>query len=120
MGDLAELAKYIGGAGVGGGFVIGVIFAVKYLRNGRTAEATDTRGPLPPVKVTPCPSEPVLQQYKENALVLSEVHKGLVEAVQRNTSAAERQTAAMIEHNAHLQDQNTSLARLAELWGRRD
>lgn len=61
--------------GIAGGILVGMLVALKALKNGKG-----------------CPAEPVLKEFHENVQTSKLVQEGLTEAVNRNTAAAERQT----------------------------
>jgi hypothetical protein len=117
MGDLAELAKYIGGAGVGGGFVIGVIFAVKYLRNGKGAEGTDTRGPLQPVAATPeCPGLSYFEEGKVHDIRQEEAFRSMIQSWDKVAVALDEQTRAITKTGEKHAD---ALVKVAEVLTKR-
>jgi hypothetical protein len=86
MNELIEVAKVVGGGGVGAGFVVGVMWAMSK-RNGKS--------------VMPCPAEKVLVENKEcvekSVAEMAASVKGLVEAVSRNTAQSERVNDTLIK-----------------------
>ena len=87
MSDLLELGKYALGGGGSAAFVAGIIFGVKYLRNGRA------KTKLPPN----CPAAPILEAHKDVLLRQTEAFNGFSEAVNRNTAQSERVNDTLIQ-----------------------
>jgi len=75
--DLIGLAR---DCGLGGGVLLGLLVALKALKNGRA-----------------CPAKEVLDSYHDELNKSKEVSKGLTEAVNRNTAASERLTNVLVE-----------------------
>lgn len=72
---MSDWTSIVRDLGMGGGVLAGVVIAVRALKNGKH-----------------CPAEPVLAEYHEDLVKSRVVQEGLIEATNRNTAAAERQT----------------------------
>lgn len=104
MGDIAELAKYIGGAGGGAAFAAGIWFAVKYLRAGRNGSRPD------------CPGKPYFEENKVEHMRQAEAFRNMMISWDRSYDVIVEQTKAIRELGDKTHDALLTMAsRMVEL-----
>jgi len=114
MSDLLEIGKWVGSAGAGGGFVAGVIFAVKYLLNGRSnGQEHDTRFALPPVPPRPeCPGKSYFEERKIEDIRQVEAFRAMVVSWDRTAEALTKQADAIEKGAQKNSDAIVTLAKM--------